>query len=544
MEFSAAVNPRRALGAFYTPQDIAATLTKWALRGNVGPVLDPSYGVCRFLTAAVAVLRSEGALHPERSVHGIDVDAAATGATTEALLAQGARPGQFTHRDFFEVPPEPAFAAVLGNPPYVRHHWQQTAIKRAVADAMGAAGVSLSKRASLWAPFVVHADRFVRLDGRLTMLLPGAAIQADYAGSVWDHLARRYATVTLVRVGERIFPDALEETVVVLARGRREPARATRMPLIVEVASFAALARDLDADPTAERLRKSGHALANARTDLTSRRLRSIAVAHEAGARLGDVADIRIGTVTGANAFFLRKPGDELVTSVAGGDVVPVVPGSSSLRGARWREADDVRSVEEEKRCRLVVLDRSRELTGPVAVAVSCAEEDGLDQRSHCKRRSPWWAVDPGPPPDAFLAYMTGIPRGLVVNDTRAACINGVHRVTWKVDSAECYVLSTWTSLWALAVEQSARHYAGGVLKLEPGKAPALPVVRHEDPAALEELDTVLRSQGIEAARTFADDLVLRGTMGWSRQQVDAVTSAATYLSQRRAPRMRSAKDD
>ncbi|MEX2193917.1 MAG: N-6 DNA methylase [Thermoleophilaceae bacterium] len=540
MESSAAVSPRRALGAYYTPTDIAASLTKWALRGNVGPVLDPSYGVCRFLTAALDVLKTEGATYPEHLLHGIDVDAAATAPTTQALLAQGARPDQFVHRDFFKVPAEPVFAAVLGNPPYVRHHWQREAVKRAAGIAMRDAGASLSRRASLWAPFVVHADRFVRAGGRMTMLLPGASIQADYANAVWEHLARRYAAVTLVRVGERIFPDALEETVVLLAGGRREFARATRSPLVAEVASFATLVCDLDADPTAEQLRKRARGLENARSNLTSRRLRGIAREHDASSRLGEVADIRIGTVTGANGFFVRTPNDDLVRALPAEEVVRVVPGSHSMYGATWREEDDNLSSRDGKRCRLLRLDSARRLRGKIAVAISSAEDDKLDERSHCQRRTPWWAVDPGDPPDAFLAYMAGAPRGLVFNEMQACCINGVHRVTWKVDDAQAYVLSTWTSLWALAVEQSARHYAGGVLKLEPGKAPDLPVIRHDDLEALDELDELLRSQGIKAARRFADDLVLRGTLGWSRQQLSALSTAADHLAQRRSPRMRS----
>lgn len=540
MESSAAVSPRRALGAYYTPTDIAACLTQWGLRGNVGPVLDPSYGVCRFLTAALDYLTTLGAAQSERLVHGIDVDAAGTSPTTDALLARGALRDQFVHRDFFEVSPKPVYAAVLGNPPYVRHHWQAGAVKRAAELAMRDAQVSLSRRASLWAPFVVHADRFVRADGRMSMLLPGAAIQADYASSVWTHLARRYEAVTLVRVGERVFADALEETVVLLAAGRRESIRAGRLPLVVEVDSFSALAAELKADPTAGQLRKRARGIADSRSGLTARRLRNIAAGHKASCRLGDIADIRIGIVTGANSFFVRTPDDVIVRTLSAREALPVVPGSQSLRGSGWRAEDDAASVKDGKRNRLLCLDPTLQLTGKLAEAISSAEAEKLGEHSHCRRRAKWWAIDPGKPPDAFLSYMAGSPRGLVVNDAQSRCINGVHRVTWKVDDAETYVLSTWTSLWALAVEQSARHYAGGVLKLEPGKAPELPVVRYDGLHALTELDELLRTEGIRAARRYADDLVLRGTLGWSRQQLDAVKMAVDRLSERRGPKMRS----
>jgi hypothetical protein len=127
-----------------------------------------------------------------------------------------------------------------------------------------------------------------------------------------------------------------------------------------------------------------------------------------------------------------------------------------------------------------------------------------------------------------------------VVNQSAARCINGIHCVTWRVDDAEAYVLSTWTSLWALALEQSARHYAGGVLKLEPGRAPDLPIVRHDDRAALAQLDRYLRDDGIAAARAYADDLVLRHTLGMSDRQVQALPGSVDSLQRRRSPRIRA----
>jgi len=532
------VVPRRALGAYYTPTDIAETLTRWALRANLGPVLDPSYGVCRFLVAAVEVLAEGGVENPACAVHGIDIDADATAATTRTLLRRGARRGQFISDDFFGVEPDARFAAVLGNPPYVRHHWQNPDVKAAAGRAMHEAGVSLSRRASLWAPFVVHADRFVRPGGRLAMLLPGAAVQAGYVDAVWKHLAQRYAYVTLVRVGERAFADALEETVVVLADRRED--RGGHTPLVVEVSTFSALSLALAEDPSVVQLRKRGRRRERARSTLTTRRLLAIATEHDASRQLGDVAEIRIGTVTGANAFFVRSARDELISRLKEDEIDHVVPGSRSMHGAFWTETDDADAADAGQRCRMLRLNPERRLRGNLASTIIEAKDARIHKGYHCRRRDPWWAIEPGCPPDAFLAYMAGTVKGIVCNDIAAGCINGVHRVTWLVPDGEAYVLSTWTSLWAMVVEQSARHYAGGVLKLEPGAAPELPVVRHDDPEALVVLDAVLRDEGMNAARRLADRLVLQEVLGFSREQVTTLQASVVALMARRSPRIRS----
>lgn len=177
---------------------------------------------------------------------------------------------------------------------------------------------------------------------------------------------------------------------------------------------------------------------------------------------------------------------------------VPVVARSKWLTGAAWTAADDEASAAARQRSRLLHLGPLTNIPPRLRDAIEAGEADGLHLRSHCRRRDVWWRLPEPPAPDAFLPYMMGTPKGVTANRSGAGCINGVHRVRWlPTICGDDYVLSTWTSLWALGMEQTCRHYAGGVLKLEPGKAPALPVVKVDDPTALARLDSTLRTRGI-----------------------------------------------
>ena len=51
-----AVDIKRLLGAYYTPDALANILAKWALVAERGTVLDPSFGRCAFLSAAAKIL--------------------------------------------------------------------------------------------------------------------------------------------------------------------------------------------------------------------------------------------------------------------------------------------------------------------------------------------------------------------------------------------------------------------------------------------------------------------------------------------------------
>lgn len=87
--------------------------------------------------------------------------------------------------------PEPAYDAVIGNPPYVRY---QDVTGAAGAKGMRAAiaeGVRLTGLSSGWAPFTVHAARFLKPEGRLGLVLPAELMTVNYAASADRRAAAR-----------------------------------------------------------------------------------------------------------------------------------------------------------------------------------------------------------------------------------------------------------------------------------------------------------------------------------------------------------------
>ena len=107
MALSSEPSPRKALGAFYTPPNVARSIVDWALAGVPGSVLDPSFGGCSFLDQAIDALASLGALHPGRLVHGIDVDGQATAEPARRLVTRGVPEEQLVIRDFFAIAAAP-----------------------------------------------------------------------------------------------------------------------------------------------------------------------------------------------------------------------------------------------------------------------------------------------------------------------------------------------------------------------------------------------------------------------------------------------------
>ena len=212
-----AVDIKRLLGAYYTPDALANILAKWALVAERGTVLDPSFGRCAFLSAAAKILADKGVPEPSRLVFGVDVDPSCLEHVrrTENLIEENC-----IIRDFLTLSPEDIpgapFSAVIGNPPYVRHHWFNGTTRKAARAAMIEAGLGLPATASAWAYFLVHALRFLGDGGRLAMLVPEAILQADYASVLRNLLPSRFGNVCLVHVRDRLF-EGTDEAVVAVA---------------------------------------------------------------------------------------------------------------------------------------------------------------------------------------------------------------------------------------------------------------------------------------------------------------------------------------
>src|SRR4051794_15707053 len=346
---------KKERGAFYTPAEMAEKLVRWAVREPGDRALDPSFGGLVFVEQAYERLLELGVApkNGRAQVHGCELDQMAFKAAGEGpLRLQGMIQGDFLATRVGEALPQ--VEAVVGNPPYVRYQLFGEAgdVGRRIARE---AGVSLTAMSSSWAPFVVHATAFVKKGGRMALVLPAELLHAQYAGEVRRFLQEQFGKVILALFEERIFPGVTEEVVFLLAEGRGEgPAGG------LEVIQYECLA-DFDVDrllkrvapeedPTAMHANLLAQLLPEATRDL----LKEIS-ADRRVKKLGAYAEVDIGTVTGANDYFLLKGEND--EGIAPEFLQPIVSRAAHLPGARFTAADYEELADRGVNYRLLALD-------------------------------------------------------------------------------------------------------------------------------------------------------------------------------------------
>ena len=191
--------------------------------------------------------------------------------------------------------------------------------------------------------------------------------------------------------------------------------------------------------------------------------------------RLGDIAQVGIGYVTGANDFFHLRPSEVEMRNIPWRVLQPTVRAGRFLPSSAVTPTTVADWLARDEPTLLLKLNGTEEL--PRSVKRYLNTTDGRQARKayKCRNRTPWYSVPHVSIPDGFLSYLSGTGPMLVGNQADCSCTNSVHAVrlsnTVKIDTIQ----RVWShNLVSLSAELEGHPLGGGLLKLEPREASRL----------------------------------------------------------------------
>lgn len=459
---AAAPSPEKLRGGYYTPPPIADFLAAWvAAEGD--RLLEPSCGDGSVLAA----------LPPNPGVTGIEIE------PEEAAKAQATCPSaNVVLSDFFQWFGESEWGAwdgVAGNPPFIRFGNWTDPTRELALDLMRQVGMRPTKLTNAWVPFVVAGALALRPGGRLGLVVPAELLQVNYAAELRAFLVDEFSELTAVTFRRLVFDGVLQEVVLLLGTKGPGPAEIR----VVQIEDMAAL-------PSPDALAGLPHApaLQHDTEKWTKYFLEpdGIEALREVRAdpsltRLGAIADVDVGIVTGRNQFFVMRPSSAAERGVER-HLAPLVSKSAHLRGVRFSDDDLEQLREDDALCELLALSDASDHTGDEALAryIAAGEDEGVHEGYKCSIRKKWWVVPSQWTPDAFLLRQIHDHPRIIANHTGATSTDTIHRVRMLngVPPAKLAAASVNSVTFAFS-EVMGRSYGGGVLELEPREAEALP---------------------------------------------------------------------
>ena len=456
-------------GAYYTPEGVAALLVRAAVRSPGDRLLDPACGDGRFL-----------AHHPNST--GVERDGSAARAARQRVPA-----ANVYNDDFFAWARRAhqsgeRFDCVVGNPPFIRYQTFNGTTRRAALALCEEIGVAFSGLAASWAPFLAVAASLLRVGGCMAFVVPASIGHAPYAGPLLEYLVGHFRSVRVIAVRRKLFPRLSEDCWLLFADGFGEATDEIGFAAVETIQTDDALPRPTIEIDVAEwrsawhrRLRpylldgrtRTLYQQAAAAAD-TSSAARTPPCARRPLVRLGHLASIDLGYVSGANEFFHLTPSAAAKAGIPQGLLQTTVRSARALPEGEltpdavgcWRRNNDPML--------LLRIPKTAPVPAKVRRYLDGAEGQRAREAYKCRHRNPWYSVPDVRVPDFFLSYMAGRAASLVRNAAGAACTNALHAVRLRTPTSAGDLLGAWRSPLAnLSCELEGHALGGGMLKLE-----------------------------------------------------------------------------
>lgn len=521
-------------------------MCEWALRDGQEKVLEPSAGDGNFLAALNDAAGDKGGVR----VTAVEIDRGEIAKARARSADMSKIEVTWRNEDFFtayqKLPRD--FDAVVGNPPFIRFQHFDADSREIAFDHLRKHGYRPTKLANAWAAFVQLSIELLRPGGRLAMVIPAELLQVKYAAELRERITQMFDHVVLVTFQKLVFEGIQQEVVLLLAEGKRTSAGEHSVVHTVEFAdaeslfSVTSLSEVIAHSPekhAREDVKWTALFLPDAAFSSLEQAYRNKGVQ-----KLGDLARVEVGIVTGRNSFFVID--DEKASNVRlNGFSQPLVGRTSSLRSICFNK-NDFAAHSEKHPSILIDLNgvADEELSGELVNYIQQAEREGVHKGYKCSIRKRWYDVPSIYVPDAFLFRQIHDAPLLVANKARVTSTDTIHRVRFHREIAAQTVAAAFcnslTFAWA---KVCGRSYGGGLLELEPREALELPIpLKAADAIDEKKLDRILRKDGLEAALDYSDPILLGDGLGMSAAEVHAVRKCWVQLRDRRKNRKHTSK--
>lgn len=480
----------RVLGAYFTPDAPAALMAQWVVRRDSDVVLEPSLGDGQFALAINNVAASRG--WTKMVLHACELDAD----TATSAIRIGAVEAERLHiGDFLAAKQLPMVDAVIGNPPYVRvrelnSRLQRNALK-AVSEAMGK---EMDTSGSVWMPFLAKATTHLKEGGRLAFVLPHDFTYVRYARPLWNFIGRSYGRLRVLRFRERVFPDILQNVLILLAEDKGQTTEQieliahNRISDLIKDEVGAGVPISISAISQGER------AFQEALLPATTREVLTLLKDGAGPAHLR--AKFNIGYVSGNKNFF--HPDTHAISqfNLPHRSLNPTVASSRQLSRQALRTSAITPTA--------FLWNPANRLTKGEQDYVLAGERNGVDMAYKCRIRQPWYRVPGVKAPDLLLTTFSDSPR-LHINDGAWAASNSVlGGFIQPGETTESFASSWYTPFTLLSTEMQVHSLGGGVMIAVPREADSVQLLHASGTlrANFRKLDSALRSSDSTAAYT------------------------------------------
>ena len=420
---------------------------------------------------------------------------------------------------------------VVGNPPYVRQESMRKKPDGRPPAALDVEGTVLSPRSDYSAYFFLHSLGRLRTGGMLGFITTGGWMHAEYGKNLQHILLERCRLDTLVKMPPNVFDADVTTVVAIMERGG-SPA-GVRTAQVADTRRTGAIRYKM----IQQKSIKPGNWNLLFAEHMHEPRIRMV--------RMSETGILKRGITTGHNGFFVLN-GDDVKRLKIAKYMLPAVSGS--MRGGLLSDADAkeyLLNVQDSKR-QLARTSAGRRVLEYIETgeAAKVKPKKGTDTEPRpiselytVKSHTPWWySLDPGEPPDIFLARFADRRMKMYENNGRFCATDNFACFAPHDKSLVHAFLAYLSSSWFMYyMEMHGRPSGAGALQMLMAGYKEAPV---PDFGRMSEADTSRMSGAWLAYRESFDlaklDDMVFDVLGFDMQERRAILEEAEVLSRQR----------
>lgn len=461
----------RDKGQFWTPSWVAEAMVAYVSQ-DTNLIFDPATGRGAFYEALLKLNK------PEISFFGTDID---EGVLDDSIYKQ--KDCNVELRDFIKNPPNRKFQAIVGNPPYIRHHRIDEKTKAFIKSFSSIiTGLLIDGRAGYHIYFFIQALNLLEKNGRLAFIMPADTCEGKFAKNLWKWISEKFCIEAVITFAEEATPFPNVDTNAMVFMIKNSAPKKTLQWVKANEAYSADLFNFVASDfkkgnfETLEivtRQLSEGIVTGFSRPEQNHNNFKF---------RLNDFAKVMRGIATGSNEFFFLTA--QQVKEIG-------IPKEFIKRAiGRTRDATksiltvkDLEQLEKDNRpTYLFSINGHDSFPESVSDYLKIGEKMDLPNRSLIKQRKPWYKMEKREIPPMLFSYLGRRSTRFIKNEAGVLPLTGFLCV-YPIHADEKSINNLWQALNHPDTLENlnlvGKSYGSGAVKVEPGNLGKLPIPEH-----------------------------------------------------------------
>ena len=443
---------RKKYAQFFTPEPIAAFMTRWVMQGLKGRthILEPAFGLGVFSRALFQ-------LHPDATVTGYDIDETIFNYAKENFAATGFSL-QLRNEDYLKASWEEHFDGVVCNPPYLKFHDYNNG--RYVPIVNNRLHTRLNGFTNIYTLFLLKSIAQLNKGGRLAYIIPSEFLNADYGVEVKRALisSGTLRHVIIVDFTESAFDDAITTACILLCQNSddAEPIRFSKINHIEELPSALTNYHIIPAvqlDPEVKWKQYYEERQMGRYCHLVP---------------FSTFAKVSRGIATGANDYFTFNEEKKAYHNLSDSSFLPCIVHSTDVKSQVFT-ISDFETLSAAGRNVYLFNGCANEADTHVRNYIRLGEETGKNKRFLTASRSPWYALENRKPSPIWVSVFNRSGLRFVRNEAGVSNLTTFHCV-YNISDIDTNVLFAYlvTDLAKEIFLENSRQYGNGLIKFEP----------------------------------------------------------------------------